>query len=381
MNDTIFTGFGGVRLAATILGEEDAPAVLLLHAPGLTRAMWGNVAGELARAGRRVINLDMRGHGASEAPQDGRYDLDALAMDVRMVLGALASRPVIIAASQSGWTALAALEHDGANLAAGLVVVDTMSDAGETGFDLASASDRVKRAAPGFTLPLLFIAGDDGGPDSTDAPIQIAPSRFFPDSETMVIEDAANVVADVPEELNGALIDFLERRVPRVLPEFRAGSDARTLRDAMGLFATGVTIVTTYDADDKPIGLTANSFTSVSLDPPLLLVCIAKTAGSLRCFEVNERFAINVLQIGQQPASDRFARRGEDRFADTQWEPGEFGSPVLKNSLTSFECKRFEIYEGGDHIILVGEVLKAQFEPRRDPLLYFRGKYRRLHFT
>lgn len=377
MSDTIFTGFGGVRLAAHEHGEEDAPAVLLLHAPGHTRAMWGNMAAELARAGRRVINLDLRGSGASAAPQDGRYDLDAQAMDVRMVLGALASRPVIIAAAQSGWTALAALEHDGGNLAAGLVIVDSMAEAGETGFDLDAASQRVQRAAPTFTLPLLFIAGDDGVNGESPA----TPAALFPDSETMVVEDAANVIADTPEELNGAVINFLERRVPRTFPEYRAGSDARTLRDAMGLFATGVTIVTTYDADGKPIGLTANSFTSVSLEPPLLLVCIAKTAGSLRCFEANERFAINVLQIGQQPASDRFARRGEDRFADTQWEPGEFGSPVLHNSLTSFECKRYEIYEGGDHIILVGEVLKAQFEPRRDPLLYFRGKYRRLHFT
>lgn len=377
MSDTIFTGFGGVRLAAHVHGEEDAPAVLLLHAPGQSRAMWGGMPAELAQAGRRVINLDLRGSGASDAPRDGRYDLDAQAMDVRMVLGALASRPVIIAASQSGWTALAALEHDGANLAAGLIIVDSMAEAGETGFDLASASERVQRAAPTFTLPLLFIAGHDGA--DSDQPS--TPAAHFPDSETMIIEDAANVINDTPDELNGALIDFLERRVPRTFPEYRAGSDARTLRDAMGLFATGVTIVTTYDADGKPIGLTANSFTSVSLNPPLLLVCIAKTAGSLRCFEANERFAINVLQIGQQPASDRFARRGEDRFADTQWEPGEFGSPVLHNSLTNFECKRYDIYEGGDHIILVGEVLKAQFEPRRDPLLYFRGKYRRLHFT
>lgn len=377
MTDRIFTGFGGVALAASTRGDEDAPAILLLHAPGQDRSMWAGLPDELARAGRRVINLDLRGSGASELPKDGRHDLDAHAMDVRMVLGALASRPVIIAAAQSGWTALAALEHDGTNLAAGLIIVDSMEAAGETGFDIASATTRVTKAAPTFTLPLLFIAGDDGSlPDEAIAPV----AKLFPQSEAVAIEDAANVLAEAPEELNGILIDFLERRVPRVLPEFRAGSDARTLRDALGLFATGVTIVTTYDEDGKPIGLTANSFTSVSLDPPLLLVCIAKSANSLPCFENNERFAVNVLQIGQQPASDRFARRGEDRFADTAWEPGEFGSPVLKNSLTSFECKRYQMYEGGDHAILVGEVLKAQFEPHRDPLLYFRGKYRRLHF-
>jgi flavin reductase (DIM6/NTAB) family NADH-FMN oxidoreductase RutF len=94
-----------------------------------------------------------------------------------------------------------------------------------------------------------------------------------------------------------------------------------------------------------------------------------------------ERFAVNVLQIGQQPTSNRFAGKGEDRFANTPWEVGEFGTPVLTGSLSSFECERDALHDGGDHFILVGRVLKAMFEPRRDPLLYFRGKYRRLHFA
>lgn len=379
MTETIFTGFGGIKLVADVRGEEDAPAVLLLPAIGETRAMWQGVADELARAGRLVVNLDLRGSGRSEAPKDGRFDLDAYVMDLRMVLGALASRPVIVAASLSGWIALAALEHDGTNLATGLVVVDSLAgEAGQDALNQGAAAQRIITAAPGLRLPVLFVMGE--GSQTADNPCQQF-AALLPESEFVEIGEAVRVVADAPEEFNGVLIDFLERRVPRVNPEFRAGSDARTLRDALGLFATGVTIVTTYDADGKPVGLTANSFTSVSLDPPLLLVCIANGARCLPCFEANDRFAVNVLQIGQQPASDRFARRGEDRFAETPWEKGEFGSPVLTGSLTSFECKRHEMHEGGDHVILVGEVLKAQFEPRRDPLLYFRGKYRRLHFT
>jgi flavin reductase (DIM6/NTAB) family NADH-FMN oxidoreductase RutF len=110
-------------------------------------------------------------------------------------------------------------------------------------------------------------------------------------------------------------------------------------------------------------------------------VCIAKTASSAAVLQKADRFAVNVLQIGQQPTSNRFAGRGEDRFANTPWEIGEFGTPVLKGSLSSFECARDAIHDGGDHFILVGRVLKAMFEPRRDPLLYFRGKYRRLHFA
>src|SRR5690606_38307967 len=175
--------------------------------------------------------------------------------------------------------------------------------------------------------------------------------------------------------------DFLERRVPRESPEYRAGSDARTFRDALGCFATGVTVVTAIDPDGVPIGLTANSFTSVSLDPPLLLVCIANSSGSAAILRGADHFAVNVLQIGQQPTSNRFAGKGEDRFAATPWEIGEFGTPVLVGSLGSFECARDAVHEGGDHFILVGRVLKAIFEPRRDPLLYFRGKYRKLHFA
>ena len=153
------------------------------------------------------------------------------------------------------------------------------------------------------------------------------------------------------------------------------------MRDALGCFATGVTVVTALAPDGTPIGLTANSFTSVSLDPPLLLVCIANGAGSAPALREAGHFAVNVLQIGQQPASNRFAGNGEDRFSGTEWSEGVAGVPVLSSSLGSFECRRHAVHDGGDHFVLVGEVVRAQFEPRRDPLLYFRGKYRRLHFA
>lgn len=163
--------------------------------------------------------------------------------------------------------------------------------------------------------------------------------------------------------------------------EYREGSDARTLRDALGCFATGVTIVTAHAADGSPIGLTANSFTSLSLDPPLLLVCIANAAGSAAVLRSAETFAVNVLQSAQEPASNEFASKGADRFAATAWTKGEFGAPVVAGSLCSFECAREAVHEGGDHFILVGRVQKATFDTSVDPLLYFRGKYRRLHFS
>ena len=162
--------------------------------------------------------------------------------------------------------------------------------------------------------------------------------------------------------------------------EYRSGHDPRTLRDALGCFGTGVTVVTCLSDNGEPAGLTVNSFTSVSLDPPLLLVCIAKEAASAPALTTASNFAINVLQTGQQPASIRFSTRDKDRFGNNDWSPGEFGAPVLRGSLSVFECTRHGVHDGGDHHILVGRVLKASFDPHLDPLLYFRSKYRRLHF-
>jgi flavin reductase (DIM6/NTAB) family NADH-FMN oxidoreductase RutF len=162
--------------------------------------------------------------------------------------------------------------------------------------------------------------------------------------------------------------------------EYRTGHDPRTLRDALGCFATGVTVVTCLKPDGTPVGLTVNSFTSVSLDPPLLLVCIHKEAASAEALTSASHFAINVLQAGQQPASISFATRGDDRFGNTTWSCGEAGAPILEESLGVFECGRYGLHDGGDHHILVGQVVKASFDAGVDPLLYFRGRYRRLHF-
>ena len=162
--------------------------------------------------------------------------------------------------------------------------------------------------------------------------------------------------------------------------EYRSGSDPRTLRDALGCFATGVTVVTCVDAQGQPFGLTANSFTSVSLDPPLLLVCIARQARCAPALIAAEHFAVNVLQTGQEPASIRFRPATEDRFGQPPWSTGETGAPLLMESLCVFECGRHAVHDGGDHDILIGEVVRASFDPSAGPLLFFRGRYRRLHF-
>ena len=388
-----FKGFAGIRLESDDIGSGFDPAVVLLHGPGQTRADWEGVALALRDAGRHAINVDLRGHGGSEWPDDARYDFNAYVEDVRAVLAQMRTRPVVVAATLTGWVAAAALAEDAATLAAGLVLVDLPDNdarevvqglAGTMGagqfdprlfdrFDTSGASGTLSAAAPQLAIPVLAINGAFGRAG--------APAAFvanLPDAEAVAIEDSG---LDRTETFNALLLDFLERKQPRFVPEFREGSDTRTFRDALGCFATGVTIITAMDAESQPIGLTANSFTSVSLDPPLLLVCVANNAGSAAVLRDAERFAVNVLQIGQQPTSNRFAGKGEDRFANTPWEVGEFGTPVLTGSLSSFECARDAVHDGGDHFILVGRVLKAMFEPRRDPLLYFRGKYRRLHFA
>lgn len=154
--------------------------------------------------------------------------------------------------------------------------------------------------------------------------------------------------------------------------------DPRTLRDAFGCFATGVTVVTGRDRAGNRVGLTANSFTSVSLDPPLLLFCPANGASALPALRDTGRFAINVLDLDGQPVADRFTRRGIDRFADADWQEWD-GLPVLSDAKAAFACDLHADHDGGDHRILVGRVTQLGLAPDRESLLYLHGRYRRVH--
>ena len=158
------------------------------------------------------------------------------------------------------------------------------------------------------------------------------------------------------------------------LPPF----DPRHLRNAFGCFATGVTVVTGRAADGTRTGLTANSFTSVSLDPPLLLFCPANTASALPALRESGRFAINVLDLDNQHVADRFTKKGIDRFADAEWEEWD-GLPVLKHAKAAFACTLHADHDGGDHRIIVGKVTRLGFLNSRESLLYLHGRYRRVH--
>ncbi|MGV3550930.1 flavin reductase [Rhizobium sp.] len=150
--------------------------------------------------------------------------------------------------------------------------------------------------------------------------------------------------------------------------------DARALRDAFGSFLTGVTVVTTHNAEGAPIGFTANSFTSVSLDPPLLLVCLAKTSRNYAVLTEAKGFAVNILAEDQKDVSNTFARPVEDRFAAVEWKKGPFGSPVFADVAAWFDCAMHERVDAGDHVILIGRV--EGFENSgKTGLGYARGGY------
>lgn len=148
----------------------------------------------------------------------------------------------------------------------------------------------------------------------------------------------------------------------------------KQLRDAFGAFMTGVTVVTTFDPLDQPQGFTANSFSSVSLDPPLLLVSIDKRSANFDNFVQSSYFAINILAEQQKDVSDIFARKMSDRFSRVAWHTGTAGTPLLGGSAAWFECAMHQVVDAGDHAILIGEV--KQFAANAQPGLgYYRGGY------
>ncbi len=149
----------------------------------------------------------------------------------------------------------------------------------------------------------------------------------------------------------------------------------QAMRAALGLFATGVTIVTTRAHDGSMVGLTANSFNSVSLTPPLVLWSLSLKAGSLQAFLQAKHYAIHVLSVEQQSLAERFASKTVGRFEGLALQEGRGGVPLLAGCAAVFECTNKSQYPEGDHVILVGEVLSCQHDASRSPLLFHGGKF------
>lgn len=155
--------------------------------------------------------------------------------------------------------------------------------------------------------------------------------------------------------------------------------DGRELRNSLGRFATGVCVIATHNEKGEAIGMTANSFSSVSLDPPLVLWCLQNGSDVYDAFASPKSFTINVLSSEQLELSNLYAKKGDHLMAPEHYRLGVNGAPVLRGALVSFECDLDATHEGGDHLIIVGRVQNLVSQPTGDPLLFYSGSYRELH--
>jgi flavin reductase (DIM6/NTAB) family NADH-FMN oxidoreductase RutF len=153
--------------------------------------------------------------------------------------------------------------------------------------------------------------------------------------------------------------------------------EPQELRRVMGHFATGVTVITTKDSSGVPSGLTANAFMSLSLNPPLVLISVDKGATCYSCFEPQNAFTVNFLGEEQEEVSRRFATKGADKFAGLKWHVGSNGAAIIDGAIGYVECKVVQCHDGGDHTIVIGEILNMGADGGR-PLLFFKGQYQRL---
>ena len=150
--------------------------------------------------------------------------------------------------------------------------------------------------------------------------------------------------------------------------------NSRSLRQALGSFPTGVTVVTCLDAKNNPLGFTANSFTSVSLDPQLISICIDKGSFNIDSFSIVKHFAVSILSEEQQSISTTFATPNDDRFQNVAWESKKTGSPIISGSVAWFDCDTEQVISAGDHLILIGKIVSFDSSPKT-PLMYLRGNY------
>ncbi len=425
--DVVFRDRAGARATVHAVRQGCGPSVLLLHGVGMRAAFWDPQIAALSSA-YDLTAVDLPGHGMSSLPP-----LDAELGDyTRAVLAVLDDLEIaeahVIGHSMGALVALdLALKHpdrtssvvamnavfcrtpeQSAAVAARLESVrkrdgdldwsETMKrwfgdvEVGEVGraadrianllaivdregyertYRVFATSDAVHRhRLRTLKRPALFLTGErdrNSNPAMSSAMAALAPA-----GEAAVVPGERHMMAvTAPDEINRRLIAFLSRTSSDTA---RRTFDVKDFRKALGGFPTGVTVVSTVDGDDAPRGFTANSFTSVSLDPPLILVCIAKTASSCPIFSEAAYFAVNVLAGDQTDVSSLFASKRPDRFSTAAWHRGQSGVPLLDGTAAWFECRRERLVEAGDHVILVGEVLRFGHTPST-PLAYCRGAH------
>jgi flavin reductase (DIM6/NTAB) family NADH-FMN oxidoreductase RutF len=158
-------------------------------------------------------------------------------------------------------------------------------------------------------------------------------------------------------------------------PQHRPPVDPRNLRECLGCFATGVAIITALDLNGRPAGLTVNSFSSVSLDPALILWSLRSESKIIPAFQASPGFIVNVLGAHQQDLSNRFAGGSERKWADVAHDAGIYGIPRLLGVHATLECEKHARHTGGDHVIFVGRVVALMVNPEAKPLVFYRGRY------
>jgi flavin reductase (DIM6/NTAB) family NADH-FMN oxidoreductase RutF/pimeloyl-ACP methyl ester carboxylesterase len=409
-----------------LAGPETAPAVVLIHGLGLNRAVWQWMVPDLARR-FRVITYDLVGHGESQPPKRTPVlrDLSNQLTDLLDHLGIGAA--AIVGFSLGGMVARRFAQDHPARTHALVILHSPHRRSPEAQAAIVARVDKARAAGPAATVEaaLLRWYTEAARPDLMDltrAWVLANDPRIYPDLYSILAEGIDEITSPTPPiacpalvltadqdygngpemsaaiaaEIAGARLVVLKglrhmalaedpvavnRPVMDFLSEFLADQavsspkiDPRALRNAFGNFATGVTVITTRQADNTPRGFTANSFTSVSLDPPLLLVCLAKSAHSCEVFATSPHFAVNVLSENQRDLSGLFSSRVPDKFRQCDWTPGHAGVPLLAGALAQFACARHTLVDAGDHLVLIGRI-EAFSTNEGDPLGYFRGNY------
>jgi len=392
--------------------------LLLIHGVGLNADAWGPQIDAFAET-HRVIALDMPGHGESAPPRRDAGLGDYVAQAVALLDGLGIDRANVVGHSMGGLVALglgldhprrvlrlgvlnsvyerspearAAVEARAADIAAAGSGPDieqpirrwlgedetplhpllrrwlgTVNPAAYAcAYRVFATGDRLFAGRLGsLSMPALFATGSHD-PNSTPAMAQ-AMAAATPRAKAVVLDGQRHMMSLVdPAGTNRAIRDLLAQPLEAF--------DPRSLRSAFGSFMTGVTVVTTIDQTGQPRGFTANSFTSVSLDPPLLLICIGKAAASCATFSTAPGFAVNILAEDQKAVSANFASKRPDKFTDVGWHRSAQGMPLIDGALSWFECARSEVLDAGDHVILLGAI--RSFATREaNPLGYARGGY------
>ena len=328
--------------AASLIDQGAGEAVVLIHGAGEDTSVWAPLIDRLA-ASHRVIAPGMPWE---QAPDDLpvhvaliRRLLDALEIDAANVVG----------------------HAEGGSVAMAFTLAHPLKVKRMAVLNAVAGHDGIAR----IRCPALFATGSSGKESPAALSDDLAAKAGH--ARGVTVEGEAELTSASAAGKTAALLTEL-------LAERLSSFNSRELRSAFGSFMTGVTIITTVGADGQPRGFTANSFTSVSLEPPLLMVCIGKAAASVDIFRKAHGFAVNILAEDQKDMSVLFASKRPDKFQAASWRAGPFGNPLIEGSAAWFDCARHQVIDAGDHIILMGHIEGFSYSDG-NPLGYARGGY------